>query len=139
MSIRVAIFEDNKLIRDAYEAILHGSEGFLCAGAFSDCNRVSQAIKRSEADVVLMDIEMPGIDGIEATKQIHRDFPHIKILIQTVFEDDDKIFKAICAGASGYILKSNGLTQLLNAILEVHNVGAPMSPVVAARVLRLFQ
>jgi DNA-binding NarL/FixJ family response regulator len=139
MNIRVAIFEDNKLVRDAYEAILNGTEGFLCTGVFADCNNVRHAIQRSEADVVLMDIEMPGIDGIAATKKIHNDFPQIKILIQTVFEDDDKIFSAICAGASGYILKSNGLTQLLNAILEVHNGGAPMSPVIAARVLRLFQ
>ena len=111
MEIRVSIFEDNKLIRDAYETILGSGHGFTCVGVFSDCNDLLFSIKKSRPDVVLMDIELPGIDGIEATKIIATTFPEIKILIQTVFEDDDKIFAAICAGACGYILKNNGLTS----------------------------
>ena len=139
MDIRVAIFEDNKLIRDAYEAILTGSPGFLCTGVFSNCNDLDFSIRKSKPDVVLMDIEMPGTDGIDATKFICKNYPEIKILIQTVFEDDERIFAAICAGASGYILKSNGMNRLLDAISEVYNGGSPMSPTIAARVLKLFQ
>lgn len=139
MDIRVAIFEDNKLIRDAYEAILSGTTGFRCAGVFSDGSDLDHAIKKSNPDVVLMDIEMPGMDGITATGYINKHFPEIKILIQTVFEDDERIFAAICAGASGYILKSNGLSKLLDAITEVYNGGSPMSPTIARRILKLFQ
>ena len=139
MDIRVAIFEDNKLIRDAYEAILNGTSGFLCTGLFSDGNNPELSIKRSNPDVVLMDIEMPGEDGISATRYITQHYPDIKILIQTVFEDDQRIFSAICAGASGYLLKSNGMARLLEAITEVYNGGSPMSPGIATRVLKLFQ
>lgn len=139
MNIRVAIFEDNKLIRDAYEAILSGTPGFQCTGVFSDGNDLDFSIRKSKPDIVLMDIEMPGTNGIEATTYISRHFPDIKILIQTVFEDDERIFAAICAGASGYILKSNGMAKLLDAITEVYNGGSPMSPPIAGRVLKLFQ
>lgn len=139
MDIRVAIFEDNKLIRDAYEAILNGTQGFRCTGVFPDGGNLELAVKKSSPDVILMDIEMPGTDGISATGFISKIFPDIKILIQTVFEDDERIFAAICAGASGYILKSNGLSKLLEAIIEVYNGGSPMSPAIAGRVLKLFQ
>jgi len=139
MDIRVAIFEDNKLIRDAYEAILSGTQGFQCSGVFSNGSDLDFSIRKSSPDVILMDIEMPGTDGIEATASISKNFPEIKILIQTVFEDDERIFAAICAGASGYILKSNGMSKLLDAITEVYNGGSPMSPTIASRVLKLFQ
>ena len=139
MDIRVAIFEDNKLVRDAYEAILNGTPGFLCTGVFSDGNSTDFAMRKSNPDVVIMDIEMPGTDGIAATKYIMQHFPETKVLIQTVFEDDVRIFSAICAGATGYLLKSNGMAKLLEAITEVYNGGSPMSPGIASRVLRLFQ
>jgi DNA-binding NarL/FixJ family response regulator len=89
--------------------------------------------------VILMDIEMPGMDGISATGKVVKQWPDIKILIQTVFEDDDKIFDAICAGASGYILKSTSPARLVESIHEVYNGGSPMSPYIASRVLKLFQ
>lgn len=139
MDISVTIFEDNKLIRDAYQAILDGTPGYQSAGAYSDCNDLKFVLQRHQPDVVLMDIGLPGVDGIEATRQINLGYPGIKILIQTVFEDDDKIFAAICAGASGYILKSNGMARILEAVSEVYNGGAPMSPAIATRVLHLFQ
>lgn len=137
--IRVAVFEDAKLIRDAYEAILNGTAGFICTGAFSDCNSLDLAIRKARPEVVLMDIEMPGTDGIQATKYLSTHYPEIRILIQTVFEEDEKIFAAVCAGASGYILKSNGLTRLLEAVTEAFHGGSPMTPSVASRVLKLFQ
>lgn len=139
MNIRVAIFEDNKLIRDAYTAILDGTSGYQCVGAYPDCNDLKFVLHHDQPDVILMDIGLPGMDGINATRLICKEFPGIRILIQTVFEDDDKIFAAICAGASGYILKSNGMLCLLEAVSEVYNGGAPMSPAIASRVLQLFQ
>ena len=139
MEIRIAIFEDNKLIRDALEAILNGTPGFNCTGAFPDCNSIDRDIKRSEPDVVMMDIEMPGTNGIEATKKITENFPQVKVLIQTVFNDSEKIFKALCAGASGYILKSETPAKQLEAIDEVFNGGAPMSPAIAKKIMQFFQ
>lgn len=138
MEIRVAIFEDNKLVREALEAILNGTPGFTCCGISADGNHWEEDIKRSRPDVVLMDIEMPGLNGIEVTQHIIDLFPDIKILIQTVFNDSDKIFQALCAGASGYILKNDPPHKYLEAINEVYNGGAPISASVAKKVLGFF-
>ena len=138
MSIRVAIFEDNKMVRDALEAILTGTPGFVCTGAFSEVNNIERDIRRAEPEVILMDIEMPGRNGIEATRIIHDLFPETKVVIQTVFNDSDKIFKALCAGASGYILKNDPPAKQLEAVQEVYNGGAPMSPSIAKKVLQFF-
>jgi DNA-binding NarL/FixJ family response regulator len=139
MLIRVALFEDNKLVRDSFEAILNGTEGFTCTGSFSACNDLVSDLNRSHPDVILMDIEMAGLNGIDATRMIHQQFPEMKVLIQTVFDDDEKIFAAICAGASGYLLKKTSPAKLIDAIREVYDGGAPMSPGVANKVLHLFQ
>ena len=139
MAIRVTVFEDSKLVRESFEAILNGTEGYICTGAFAGCNDLAHDIERSRPDVVLMDIEMKGVNGIEATKKIREKYPHIKVLIQTVFDDDDKIFAALCAGASGYILKKTSPARLIEAIQEVYYGGAPMSPGVATKVIQLFQ
>jgi DNA-binding NarL/FixJ family response regulator len=139
MAIRVTVFEDNKLVRDSFDAILNGTEGYICTGAFSGCNNLTHDIDRSRPDIVLMDIEMKGVNGIEATKKIRQHYPNVKVLIQTVFEDDDKIFAALCAGASGYILKKTSPAKLIEAIQEVYYGGAPMSPAVATKVIQLFQ
>ena len=138
MEIRVAIFEDNKLVRDALEAILNGTPGYTCCGISADGNHWEDDIKRSQPDVVLMDIEMPGLSGIEVTQHISDVFPEIKILIQTVFNDSEKIFQALCAGASGYILKNDPPHKYLEAINEVYNGGAPISASVAKKVLGFF-
>jgi len=138
MDIRVTLFEDNKLVRDALQAILNGTPGFICSGAFADGNRWEFDINRSAPDVVLMDIEMPGLNGIEITKKISIRFPHIKILMQTVFNDSEKIFLALCAGASGYILKNDPPYKFIDAINEVYNGGAPISSAVAKKVFEFF-
>ena len=138
MEIRVAIFEDNKLVRDALQAILNGTPGFICCGIFADGNNWERNIKSSQPDVILMDIEMPGKNGIEVTQHINDLFPDIKILIQTVFNDSEKIFQAMCAGASGYILKNDPPHKYLEAINEVYSGGAPISPAVAKKMLGFF-
>jgi DNA-binding NarL/FixJ family response regulator len=126
-------------MRNGFEAICNGTPGIICGGAFTDCTDLSFKIRRSNPHVVLMDIEMPGLDGISATRQLVAEWPEIKILIQTVFENDNKIFSAICAGASGYILKSTTPARLVESIHEVFNGGSPMTPSIATRVLKLFQ
>src|SRR5215207_685378 len=136
--INVVIFEDNKLLRDALQAIFQGTPGYKCSGVFADGNRWEADIRRSEPDVVLMDIEMPGLNGIEVTRHACERFPQIKILIQTVFSDNEKIFSALCAGASGYILKTDPPNKYLDAVTDVFNGGAPISGGVAKKMLGFF-
>lgn len=137
--IRVTIFEDNKHLRETFQFLLSNANGFECTGAYQDCSNLLDDIVENPCDVVLMDIEMPGINGIEATKLIKANFPHINILIQTIFYEDEYIFNAICAGASGYILKSTTPDGYLDAIKDVQAGGSPMTPGIARRVLELFK
>lgn len=137
--IRVAIFEDNKHLRETFELLLHTADGFTCTGAWPDCRDLVINLEVYPCDIVLMDIEMPGMNGIEATKIIKQHFPKITILIQTVFFEDDYIFNAICAGASGYILKSTTPDGYLQAIKDVHAGGSPITPGIARKVLELFK
>jgi DNA-binding NarL/FixJ family response regulator len=96
-------------------------------------------IRQCRPDVVLMDIEMPGMSGIEAVQALKKEWPHVQILMQTVFEDDDRVFDSICAGASGYILKSHINTRLIDAVKELQFGGSPMSPSIARKVLNKMQ
>lgn len=139
MSIRVAIFDDNKNIRNSIILLLNTDPEFEMAGTFSDAKNCVRDVLLSRPDVILMDIEMPGTDGIQAVKLLTKEFPHIQILIQTVFEDDERVFESICAGASGYILKNQLTNSLTDAIKELQSGGSPMSPSIARRVLNLLQ
>lgn len=136
---KVAIFEDNKHLRETIQFLLNNTPGYACTGAYPDCSNVTDDVASAGCDVILMDIEMPGMNGIEATKVVKENFPHIPILIQTVFFEDEYIFNAICAGASGYILKSTTPQGYIEAIADVQNGGSPMTPGIAKRVLELFR
>ncbi|MBL7913632.1 MAG: response regulator transcription factor [Bacteroidia bacterium] len=137
--IRVAIFDDNDMLRDSISLLIGDSDDLQLVGSFPNCKQLKDQISTTNPHVVVMDIDMPGINGIEGVILIRKYFPDIHILMQTVFDDDDRIFSALKAGASGYILKNAGSAKLLDAIVEVHNGGAPMSPSVAKKVLNQFQ
>lgn len=139
MAIRVTFFEDNAALSRALCQMISDSDELELAGAFQNGNNVLRDIAKSNPDVVLMDIDMPGVNGIEAVKIIRQHFPDLRILMQTVFDDDDKIFESILAGASGYILKKNAPKIIIESIIDVYKGGAPMSPAIATRVLHLFQ
>lgn len=139
MPIRVTIFEDNKKYRESLTVLIDGSPGFTLAGAYPDANDAVNKIAESQPDVLLMDIEMPGTSGIKALVDIKKHFPKLNVLMETIFEDDDKIFDSICNGASGYVLKNTPPARILDAIVETYQGGAPMSPVIAKKVLQLVQ
>lgn len=137
--IRVAIFEDNHILRNSLQLLVDSAPDFLCTGSYANARQVIRSILLAKPDVVLMDINMPGVSGIEAIHLIKEKYPGIKVLVQTVFEEDDKIFAAVCAGASGYMLKKTAPAAMLEAIRETYAGGAPMTPSVASRVLQMFR
>jgi len=139
MEIKVAIFEDNKTLRESLQQLINSAGDMVCSGAFPDANKLHRNLLAADPDVVMMDINMPGLSGIEAVQVIREKFPHVQILMQTVFEDNDKIFAAICAGATGYILKKTAPHKMIEAILETYHGGAPMTGSVASKVLQMFR
>ena len=138
-NIRVAIFEDNKHLRESLYYLINGTPGFSCTGAYPDCNDAVFKITKDTPDVILMDIEMPGLNGIQGVKLIKSKFPQVHVLMQTIFHDENNIFDAICAGAAGYIRKSTIPADYITAIKDVYNGGSPMTGSIARKVLELFQ
>ncbi len=136
--IKVAIFEDQSDIRELLSVAVESSDELSLTGAYPNAIDALKIIKKDKPDVVLMDIQMPGISGIEATRLIKQAFPAVQILIQTVFEDNARIFSAICAGASGYILKDSSPERYIDAIIETYEGGSPMTPSIARKVLTIF-
>ena len=136
--IKVAIFDDNVSRREGLKVLLDAMEGMEHVGSYDDCRDVVNRVKRMAPDVILMDIDMPYVNGIEGVKLVKEYFPDIRIIMQTIFEEEGKILEAICAGADGYILKQKSPMKLLEGIEEVMNGGAPMTPSVARKVLKLF-
>jgi DNA-binding NarL/FixJ family response regulator len=139
MPIKVFIYDDNNARRDSLKALLELSPELSFAGEASNCANVLADMNSTFPDVVLMDINMPEVDGIEGLKSIKKKFPHIKVLMQTVFDDTDKVFDCIRSGASGYILKKDSPQRILQAIQEVYDGGAVMNPSIALKVLDYFQ
>jgi len=139
MPLRIAIFDDNKNIRDSIHMLLKTEKDFEVVGSFAHVLDCLEDVKECKPDVILMDIEMPGMKGIEAVKIIKKELPEVLILMQTVFEDDDNVFDSICAGAAGYILKNFLNTKLIDSIRELKFGGSPMSPTIARKVLAKMQ
>ncbi|MBK9736486.1 MAG: response regulator transcription factor [Saprospiraceae bacterium] len=135
--IKVAIYEDNNGLREILSSIIRESEEFELAGEFGHCLDVVQNTKAFAPEVVIMDIDMPGRTGIEGVKELKSIYPEVEVIMNTVFDDDDRIFNALKAGATGYLLKKNSLATLLTAIKDVKNGGAPISPSIARKVLQL--
>jgi DNA-binding NarL/FixJ family response regulator len=139
MPLRIAIFDDNSNIRDSISLLLKTEKDFEVVGSFAHVLDCLDEVKQARPDVVLMDIEMPGMSGIEAVKIIKKEFPSVLILMQTVFEDDDRVFDSICAGASGYILKNHLNNRLIESIKELQYGGSPMSPSIARKMILKMQ
>jgi len=139
MPIKIVIFEDNDKLRDSLVALFNGMEEYELAGDYNNCNEAATIARVYQPDVVLMDIDMPGDSGIKGVSSIKETRPHTAIIMYTVFEDDEKLFQCLCAGANGYLLKKTHPAKLIDAIQEVIIGGAPMSPVIARKVLDSFQ
>jgi len=137
--MKIVIFEDNKKFRESLEFLIVTSTDMELVGSFEDTNRLLSRIEALQPDVVLMDINIPGKNGIEAVKEIKDKFPDVQVCMQTVFEDQDKIFASLCAGASGYILKNTSSEKILQAIRDVAEGGSFFTPSVAKKVLQSFQ
>ena len=133
------IYDDNKGRQEALALLLSNTTDMKFVGGKENCNEVEEDMIAFEPDVVLMDIDMPGVNGIDGLKIIRKTAPTVYVIMQTVFEDDDRVFDSICAGASGYILKNFLNTKLVDSINELQYGGSPMSPSIARKVLNKMQ
>lgn len=136
--IKIAIFDDHKHRRDALKLIISLNKEMEYIGDYEDCSNLIENLIQNPPDVVLMDIHMPGVDGIEGVKLLQKHFPKTFIIMQTVFDDDDNLFNALAAGAHGYLLKNTPSDKIIEGIIEVVEGGAPMTPSIARRVLAHF-
>lgn len=139
MGIRVFIYDDHHNRRDSLKALIGLDDELVFAGDAANCDEVLSDMERFYPDVVLMDINMPGVDGLEGLRLIKTKHPEIQVLMQTAFDDSHKIFTSIRNGASGYILKSDKPERILKAIEEIHRGGAVMNPFIAQKVLEYFR
>lgn len=136
--VNVAVFEDNVLLREQITELLDASEGIRVCGSWENCALVRKIMDFYRSDLVLMDIEMPVVNGLEGLKYIVGHFPETPVIMLTVFEDDDHVFDSICLGAKGYLLKKTSPEKIVEAIYDTINGGSPMSPSIARKVIRSF-
>jgi DNA-binding NarL/FixJ family response regulator len=137
--IEVAIVEDNHIIREGLAALINGTSGYKCVGDYFDCESFLLDLEKIDPDVVLMDIALPGISGIEGVKKATEKKPGLDVLMLTIYEDSEKVFDALCAGACGYLVKKTPPSRLLEAIKEVNEGGSPMSSRIARQVITAFK
>lgn len=135
----VLLYEDNRHLRDSLYLLLNGSESFCCAGAFGDTRQVLTHIEKLQPGVILMDIELPFMNGIETTRIVKQHYPDLPVLMLTVFDGHEKIFQSLCAGGSGYMLKTANPEQLLQALADVLQGGSPLTPSVARKMVHFFR
>ena len=137
--INVAIVEDNDTIREGLSALVNGTTGYKSVGAYRDCESFLVKLETLNVNVVLMDIALPGMNGIEGVKEAKKLKPDIDILMLTIYEDSEKVFDALCAGACGYLVKKTPPSKLLDAIKDVYEGGSPMSSQIARQVITAFK
>jgi DNA-binding NarL/FixJ family response regulator len=137
--VRVVIIEDLREVREGLAILINGTAGFRCAASFRTMEDALAGMSSSRPDVILTDIGLPGMTGVDGTRLLRERFPAVPVLALTVYDDDENVFNAICAGASGYLLKNTPPGRLLESLQEVADGGAPMSPEIARRVLALFR
>lgn len=137
--IRTAIIEDMAEIREGLASLISGTPGYSCSGTFGSMEQALAGLSEPLPDVVLVDIGLPGMSGIEGIRLLKQRHPQLHLLILTVYSDDDRIFEALCAGATGYLLKKTPPARLLASLRETVEGGSPMSPEIARRVIRLFR
>lgn len=139
MAIKIAIFEDNDALRESLVYLLKNASGYEVVGDYNNCLEAGTIARVYEPDVVLMDIDMPEQNGIQGVRIVKEARPQTSVIMYTVFEDDEKLFQCLCAGANGYLLKKTSPSLLFEAIQQVAEGGAPMSPSIARKVLNSFQ
>lgn len=137
--INVAIVEDNDNIREGLAALINGTSGYNCVGAYTNCELFINKLAALDVSVVLMDIALPGMNGIEGVKKAKEINPNINILMLTIYDDSNLVFEALCSGACGYLVKKTPPSRLLEAIKEVSEGGSPMSSHIARKVITIFQ
>lgn len=137
--IKVVIYDDNKNRRDSLKALIELSEELQFVNYYENCSEIVENTIIDKPDIVLMDIEMPGADGIFGVRILHEHFPHVKVIMQTVHEDTEKIFQCLQFGAKGYILKSARIMEIIQSIKTVNEGGAFMTPLIALKVMNYFQ
>jgi len=137
--VRVSIIEDMRDVREGLAVLINGSAGFLCTAAFRTMEDALRSLNGNLTDVILTDIGLPGMSGVEGIRILKERYPELPVVALTVYDDDERIFDALCAGASGYLLKNTPPARLLESLKEVSAGGAPMSPEVARRVINLFR
>ncbi len=138
MAIKVSIVEDDKVIREGISSLIQARDGLILVGAYENAEAFNSEVRSIQPDVVLMDIELPGHSGITCIRKVKPDFPKIQFMMFTVFDNPDKIFDALAAGATGYILKSEPPEKLLSAIREIDSGSSPMSATIARMVVNYF-
>ena len=139
MPIKVSIVEDNDQIREGLSVLINGSTGFQCVATYPTAESALKYLPAHKPDVVLMDIHLPGMSGIECVRALKRLLPDLQIMMLTIYEDDDNVFKSLVAGASGYVLKKTPPSELMDAISDLHHGGSPMSDRIARKVVQAFQ
>lgn len=137
--IKVLLVEDQRDVREGLYALINGSSGFRCLAAFRTMEEALRAVDGELPDVVLTDVGLPGMSGIEGTRILKQAHPELPVVALTVYDDDEDVFSALCAGATGYLLKNTPPAKLLESLKDVVSGGAPMSPEIALRVIRLFR
>ena len=137
--IRIVIVEDKKVVREGLVVLLGGTEGIECVASYGNCEDMLEQLKNDGPDIILMDIGLPGMSGIEGTREVKKILPDAVVVVLSVYEDNENIFEALCMGASGYLVKNTPPARLIEAIKDAHQGGSPMSSHIARKVVTLFQ